>query len=498
MNIRPYPSVLYYAAIVAVILFSFFSFSYAYYPFFNSDSALAVLMSFDYHFPADLYCWGQDRGGTLEMMLAHFFIQLFNSGPLLTASIIHYLLLIAGLAAAFQFVRKPFYRLALSIAWFFPSYFFIENVLYQFGIQFSLFMIALFFFSKVINSEKRKSLLLSLVCFFMILNAWVLDLGFIPAFFFIVFVIYYFFTTKKRTGSLTPGFTTFFNIKNIILVLLWITGGIFFIGYAKIRASGINSFPGYVFNNPEGIFNVLLSILNSIRGIMLFQWKPMESLYFYSAIFFLTLFSRTNRNAISNRSFFSSFLLWQSLLSLLLLLFIRQVELSIVPSRYFTGCYLSLVVSILMKMDESTSPNMLLKVSLSTVLTFSVFSSLYESYFPKKLGPMVKNFQALEKLQPVGVIGSYWNSYVFSGIDPVHIKATAHEGDNVRNIGVAYETLEQPTLLLIQNEWLRNFPDSISQFGTLLIKNGDPFLIGTYFSWDEENPVIACQYKTAR
>jgi len=449
-------------------------------------------MSYDYHLPADLYCWGQDRGGTLEMMIAHCCIMIFNSGPLFTSSIVHYLILVAGLAAAFHFVRKPFYRFALSIAWFFPSYFFIENVIYQFGIQFSMFMIGVFFLSKAMQSEKRKLLLLSLAYFFMILNAWILDLGFIPFVFLPVYTIYY----RWKARLLPSGFNVLFSKNNFILFALWTIAGASFIAFAKSNSSGLNSFSGYWLNNPNGIFHVVLLITHFIGALVVFRGKPMESCYVYAAIIFLIFlawFAYQNKN--SGKSFFRSFFLWQSIFTLLFLLLIRQVQISNVPSRYFAGCYLSFSVFVMMKLDELPASDVRLKFFLFLVLTFSAFSSLYESYFPKKLSPMVQNFRVLEKLEPVGIIGTYWNSYVFSGIDPVNIKATPHEGDNVRNINVAYETLEQPTLLLIQNEWLAQFPDSITQFGSLLRKNGTPFLLGTYISWEEVNPVTACEYK---
>ena len=192
-------------------------------------------------------------------------------------------------------------------------------------------------------------------------------------------------------------------------------------------------------------------------------------------------------------NFFRTFFLWQAIFGILLLMFSKQVLLADVPVRYFGGVYLSIVLFVLMKL-ETTEVRPVVSISLSIVLVASIASSVYESYFPKKLAPMVKNFPLLNSLRPVGIIGSYWNSYAFSAIDPVNIKATPHDHDNVRNNELALETILQPRLLLIQNEWLEKFPDSISQFGTPLRKKGDPFLLGTYISWDEVNDVMACEY----
>lgn len=497
MKIRQNSSVVFfYSAIAAIILFSFFSFSYNYYPFFNADAALAVLMSYDYHFPKDLYCWGQDRGGTLEMMIAHFFISLFHTGPLITSSVIHYLLLIAGLISSYHFIRKPFSRLVLTVAWFFPSHFFIESVLYQFGVQFSLFMTGLYFLSKSINSKKRKSLFLLLSLFFMLLNIWVLDLGIIPVFFLALLIIISVSFPTKLKELLPEGMRGLFTLKNGFICITWIVAGFLFILYAKINASHATTYAESDINNPHEIRLTLTSLFNSILVSFHLLRKPTESFYFYSVIVFLIAFvlqfRRKNEKPL-HVNFFRTFFLWQAVFGTLLLMFSKQVLLAEVPVRYFGGVYLSIVLFILMKL-ETFELRPVISFSLSIVLAASIASSLYESYFPKKLAPMVKNFGMLNSLRPLGIIGSYWNSYVFSAIDPVNIKATPHDRDNVRNSELALETIMQPRLLLIQNEWLEKFPDSISQFGTPLRKKGDPFLLGTYISWDEVNDVMACEY----
>ncbi len=107
---------------------------------------------------------------------------------------------------------------------------------------------------------------------------------------------------------------------------------------------------------------------------------------------------------------------------------------------------------------------------------------------------MINDFQKLNSLKPVGIIGSYWNSYVFAAIDPEHIKATPYDKDMFRNRELANEVLNQPKLLLVQNEWLIDFPDSIPQFGKMLVRKGNPFLLGTYITWQEINDVMACEY----
>lgn len=486
---------IWYAAIAGVIIFSFFSFSYRYYPFFNSDAALAVLMSYDFHFPQDIYCWGQDRGGALEMMIAGLIISVFHTSPLITCSIVHYILLTTGLIATFHFVKRPEYRLALTVAWFFPSHFFIESVLYQFGIQFSMFMIGLYFFSKVLTSTKYLGMSLSLSLFFMIISVWVLDLGLIPLFFLFMMILSYYAFKRKQLLAAIPGFSILFSLKNIIITIAWLSAGALFIYYAKVNASTTAIYSETDISNLQELFQTLTSVFRTILVSFQMLRKPAESFYFYSVIVFLVLFIILNgkQQNKSHHEFFLSFFLWQSVFGIFFLMFSKQVLLAGVPIRYFSGAYLSLFIYLLMKLDN-TDARPALNISLFIVLAASIASSLYESYIPKKLTPMVENFPVLKTAQPVGIVGSYWNAYVFSAIDPENLKATPHDQDNVRNTGVAYEALMQPRILLVQNEWLTTFPDSITQFGTTLIKEGDPFILGTYISWNEVNDVIACDY----
>ena len=495
MKIKTAASIpLYYSVTAAVIIFSYFSFSYPWYPFFNSDAALSVLMSYDYHFPADLYCWGQDRGGTLEMMLAHIFIFCFHTGPLLTASVVHYLLLAGGLLASFHFVKKPFYRFALAVLWFFPSRFFIDTILYQFGIQFSIFMMALFFFSKAMQHERRKLLWLSISFLLMILNIWVLDLGIIPVFLLFAFMLYHFLSGKKESGSYAAQLKAFFSKNGLLLFTAWAAAGAWFIVFAKGHATGFNSFPETSLNSFAGIVEVLGIAAGILKANFLMQGNPAQCLYLYASTIFLVLLTiQPGKEKNGLQSFFRKYFLYGSLAGIFILLLLKQVLVSGLPARYFAGCYLSFSLFAVMKL-EADGARPLLRLSLVLLLACSAASALYENYIPERLRPMVKNFQRLQDLKPVGIIGSYWNAYVFSAIDPVQIKATPHDRDNVRNAKAATETLEQPRILLIQNEWLEHFPDTVTQFGVPLKKSGDPFLLGTYVSWQELNEVMACEY----
>ncbi len=303
----------FYIGITGVILFSFFSFSYAYYPFFNSDSALSVLMAYHYHLPEDIYCWGQNRGGTFEMMIAHFFISLFHSSPVITASIIHYLILIAGFFAGFHFIRKSFYRFALAVLWFFPSGFFIEIIIYQFSVQFSLFMIAIFFLSKSFSVSAKKNFFLSLSFLFMILNVWVLDLGIIPTTFLFLFLSTTILVKNNKGRATLQGIKYFSSKPTLFLSALWIVSGAAFIYWAKHLTNYTIGYSETSPNNPSEIYFSLLSISKSFSEAFLFHRKFFsDSMLVYSVaiffVFYLFYFIKPKQTyslVIFFRSFFS-------------------------------------------------------------------------------------------------------------------------------------------------------------------------------------------------
>jgi len=53
-------------------------------------------LAYYYQLPQDIYCWGQDRGGTLIPLIAQIFIKLFGCSAVTAVSLSNYLLLIAG------------------------------------------------------------------------------------------------------------------------------------------------------------------------------------------------------------------------------------------------------------------------------------------------------------------------------------------------------------------------------------------------------------------
>jgi hypothetical protein len=103
----------------------------------------------------------------------------------------------------------------------------------------------------------------------------------------------------------------------------------------------------------------------------------------------------------------------------------------------------------------------------------------YKYVFPKSLRPKTDLVREFNRLGKIGIIADYWNSYGTSFANPDLIKATPfdHSGA-VRNPAMADSVFAQPTIILIKDMWMDDFPDTINQFGLTLIREDSAFFIG--------------------
>jgi hypothetical protein len=109
---------------------------------------------------------------------------------------------------------------------------------------------------------------------------------------------------------------------------------------------------------------------------------------------------------------------------------------------------------------------------LGTIYTLNYIS-------PKRLTPTAQIVGEFKQLGNIGIIGDYWNSYLTSCVSPKTIKATPHEFSYaIRNHALVEEVFKQEKLYLIKDMWFEEFPDTLSQFGRTLVKQGNEFRLG--------------------
>lgn len=122
---------------------------------------------------------------------------------------------------------------------------------------------------------------------------------------------------------------------------------------------------------------------------------------------------------------------------------------------------------------------MFIVVLICTSIIGAVTPVIYMKFYrPKTLKPYADVKRELNVLGKSGFIGEFWNSYVSSCSNPELILATPHDKGNVRNFELVNKVFENENIYLIKDMWLDSFPDTITQFGHLLIKDGQPFIMG--------------------
>ncbi|MCD4747272.1 MAG: hypothetical protein K8R58_13320 [Bacteroidales bacterium] len=75
---------------------SFLLFSSIFYPLFNSDDGVTVLMLHYFKLPNDIYFWNQDRVGSIIPLIGQLFYKGLGFSLLWSESITHYIILILG------------------------------------------------------------------------------------------------------------------------------------------------------------------------------------------------------------------------------------------------------------------------------------------------------------------------------------------------------------------------------------------------------------------
>jgi hypothetical protein len=432
-----------------------------------------------YHLPYDLYAWGQDRGGTLIPLLSHFLYTVIPISPVSAVSIIHYMILIIGFFASATLFNSRITRILLTFIWFFPPWHFTDFVLFPFGTQFSLFMTGVWFLRKV-KTEKnliRQHLWIALTFLIMILGTWVSELGILMVFLLCCAAIYKWITQKDRLVDKD-------KIYFLIHILLWIIIGTVFILYAKSKATRIDVYSDQPFNNIEEIIGSIKIIIRSLYDVFTFSSENfIESIYAWMIIIgipfikLMTIFRNKGWFLRIDKKWFFFFLLNGALTSMVIILS-HWAFLNGVGRRYFVLVYISFAIVILLIVETTEKRKLrIAQIILGVIILTGAISSVYKFYYPKHIQSRIKVLSELQSLGNIGIIAEYWNAYLSATPDPVHIKATPHDKDYVRNFTLAEEVFDQPRIFIIKDMWMDSFPDTVWQFGRTLIRKGEKFYI---------------------
>lgn len=474
MSIR---QVLTFIFLSAVVIFSFSFFALRFYPQLNSDDALNVLMTVYYKFPQDLYCWGQNRGGTLIVMMSRIFYGIGFSA-ITSVSISNYIILTLGYIGFSSLFKNRYTKLIFALLWFLPAFRFIYLLRYPIGVQYSLIAFAIFLLRKIDFANKslqKNYLLLSSIIVLFIITIWVSDLALVTIGA-LVLVLYG--SHLISTGKLKLR-------KDVsLLILSGLLLCFLFIYYAKSHAaSGGKTY--LMINGIDDIAYVCSFLSNVFISLLLFNTEELFfSIYCWMVIIFigniLIISSRSKIRLSPEKKIFFFFFAADIIFVLITLVLSKWPLANHLDRRYFIGMYISAVMALLILLEHAEITAMYMKIMKVYLVLTAIVGTAGTFHVLKYIDPgsLRSEFAVrseLLQLGEIGIIAGYWNAYVSACPDPVTIKATPHSGAVLRSQEIVDEVFEQPKLYVIREGWLDKFPDTLDQFGYILQKTGKPF-----------------------
>jgi len=471
----------YYIFLSITIVTSFLLYSFRFYPLLSSDDAIYVLMTYYYKLPHDIYYWGQDRGGTLTPFVSQLFFRVFGFSAVNSLSISAYIVLIAGYFGFSSLFKNNYTKAIFAIVWFLPPASFIELPRYTVGVQYSLLGLIILFINKV-DFQRRKTssnhLILLLIVFLSLISIWVSDFT-IVSISIILMTLVCFHLIKTKRLQINKSILLFTSIGAIFSFLI--------ILYLKGFATNIST--GYIKFNDLDTFLNGLGILQA-RFIKTFTFQNDTTLFsLYAWLVFIatgilttSVLRKNVQTPTSSQNWLFVFIL-EFIITFIVILLSNWVYVNNMGPWYFLGSYISFSMIILLLFDNLKSGIRLNWIAPSlialTVFIGAISSVHYLKYVrPKTLRSKLAVRSEFLSLGEIGVIGEYWNSYITACPDPSKIKATPHEKSTIRNPELIDEVFAQPNIYVIRDMWLESFPDTLKQYGYVLVKEGNPFNIG--------------------
>jgi hypothetical protein len=479
MNKKFLTKICFYSVIGIIILFSFFHHSSLYSPFLNSDDAVVILMIHDYS-PLDLYFWEANHFGSLIPLMGQFFYKLFCCSPVASESFAHYLLLIAGFIGFASLFKSKFIQLIFAVVWFLPPLRMIDVLKVSQGEQYALVGIAIFFLNKLyVNPVQRYRLkehvFLIITTIILIASVWVSDLAMVSVFIIVIIHSILYFKNHKA-----PVHVPMFLKPEPYYILFGIAAGALFIYFAKRNAISEENF--YDFFNLTTTLESLKIFLGTIRDLFLFKIKePFTSVYAYLLLFalFVVFLKRRNIKLDQNHSKWILIFALDLAFVFIIILTSKWAYLNSVPRRYFVCNYASFWIVFLMTVDsiEELKVQRPINCLIAIIVLLGGLGTIYNFKYisPKHLKPTIKIASEFKSLGKIGIISEYWNSYINSAPDPDNIKATPNDKSLVRKQSYVDSVFSQPHLYVIRDMWMDFFPDTLEQFGYVLLKDGSEF-----------------------
>lgn len=485
---------LFYLLISTIIISSFFLFSSSFYPLVNSDMAINVLIADSFSLPHDVYWWGQDRLGSFIPLISQPFIKLGMS-PLLAVSICNYLVITLGFIGFSKLFKRKETIILFALVWFFPYQRFIDLNVFPLGLSYGLLGFSILFLRRIdlkASFVKNRKNLLNIVAIALIWFSavWVSDLMYITLLTLGITCSLYFFFNKEFTENKKPIILTYVIIMvSIILV----------ISKLKTYATGVSQKFASIntFSEIKEAFNM---VIGGIHHLLDFR----ESFFvcagawviLFASILAIVLSIKHIRSILTFKNFWLNFFLADFLGVMIVIFLSHWVYLNQMGYWYFVAPYISGLLFILLTIDKSTilqSKAVFIGILVGAlVISVSPITKIYSQLGEYR--STASYARELNKLGEIGLIGDFWEAYKLSIANPRQVKGTAHQDSDLKNnYERIHDVILQPKVFVSKEMWLESFPDTLNQFGYVLVKKGEPFFLAgsnlceyKVFLWDEK------------
>lgn len=474
---------LFFTAICVIVVVSYSFYSSSNYPLLNSDDGMAILMAHYFKLPRDVYCWGQDRLGSLIPLMSQGFMKAFGASAMTAVSLSNYLILILGYIGFSELIKTRYGKLVFALIWFFPFQRFIDLTRYTIGVEYSLIAFAIFLMLKLQFENRgffywRNHLLLLAINSVLGAALWASDLSMVTITILLVVLYVHHFITKR---------TLLIRKEVLLYTVAGIIGWTYFILLAK----------SYAVAKTED-FASLNGINEMVEGLSIMFKSTFEVMLYSEHDFFTTLYTwlvsvfvlliavliiRKKINVSNNQRKWVAFLLIDFCLVMGVILLSRWVLINEMGRRYFVASYITMSLLLVILVENVVLTDRykrLLKAGLLTVVFVGAVSPIFNMQFVegKTLRSMKSVSKEFTQLGDIGLIGAYWNAYRISCAYPETIVATPEDLDDVKNRDLVPLVFAQPKLYVVRDGWMTSFPDTMVQFRIPLKRIGKEQLVG--------------------
>ncbi|HLP55513.1 MAG TPA: hypothetical protein VK151_10815 [Fluviicola sp.] len=474
---------LFVTAICMIIIVSYSFYASSNYPLLNSDDGMAILMAHYFELPRDVYCWGQDRLGSLIPLMSKGFMKGFGASAMTAVSLSNYLVLILGYVGFSSLIKSRYGKLVFALIWFFPFQRFIDLTRYTIGVEYSLIAFAIFLILKLQFENKsffywKNHLLLIAINIVFGAAIWASDLS-VVTITILLFVLYVYHFIKKRTLIIRKE------------VLLYTIAGAVGWTYLILLAKSYAVAKTEDFASLNGFGEMLegLSIMfQSTFEVMLYSEKDLfTTLYTWLAPIFIgvvtLLIIRKKIRVSPEQRKWVTFLLLDFCLVMGVILLSRWVLINEMGRRYFVASYITMSLLVVILVENavlSKRYKQFLKAGLLAVVIVGAISPIYNMQFVngKSLRSMKSVSKEFTQLGDIGLIGAYWNAYRISCAYPETIVATPDDMSDVKNRELVPLVFAQPKLYVVRDGWMTSFPDTMIQFRIPLKRVGREQIVG--------------------